>query len=178
MVVSNQLFEWSMDMKSMRYTLLATALGLVSLSTQATTDKHTVAVEQISSAAAVSLAQEAVSQCAVESYKVSATVVDLSGNVLAQIRADGAGVHTLDSSRKKAFTSASLKQPTGDLMKLISDKPILQPLQNMDDNLLLLAGGLPIKVNDQLIGAIGVGGAPGGNLDADCAQKAMDKIFK
>ena len=100
-------------------------------------------------------------KCELDGYKVTATVVDLSGNVLAQLRSDGAGVHTLESSRKKAFTVASMKQPSGNLMNLIADKPILQPLQNMDDSLLFLAGGVPVQINNAIVGAIGVGGIGG-----------------
>lgn len=145
--------------------------------TAAENNAKTISISQISSQAAFDLAKEAVQQCQLKGYKVSATVVDVTGNVIAQLRDNNAGKHTLDSSRKKAFTSASLKQPTGNLMKLIADKPILQPLQNMDQDLLLLEGGLAIKTGDIVIGAIGVGGAPGGHLDAQCAQLAIDKIL-
>jgi uncharacterized protein GlcG (DUF336 family) len=41
---------------------------------------------------------------------------------------------------------------------------------------LLLGGGVPIKVGNEVIGAVGVGGPPGGNLDEQCAMVALDKI--
>lgn len=166
-------------MKNIKLGLLTASLGLLStsFSTLAANSSHTVSVKQISSQSAFNLASQAVNQCQAKGYKVSATVVDLSGNVLAQLRADGAGVHTLDSSRQKAFTVASMKQPSGNLMKLIADKPILQPLQNMDDNLLMLAGGVPVELGGKLIGAIGVGGAPGGHLDVECANAAIKQVF-
>jgi uncharacterized protein GlcG (DUF336 family) len=41
---------------------------------------------------------------------------------------------------------------------------------------LVLAGGVPIKVGKDTIGAIGVAGAPGGNLDEACANKAIEKV--
>ncbi|MGR5360511.1 GlcG/HbpS family heme-binding protein [Vibrio mediterranei] len=166
-------------MKTTKRTTLAATLGFFSLSfNAAAADKaQTISVNQISSKSAFALAQEAVNQCEADGYKVSATVVDLSGNVIAQLRSDGAGIHTLDSSRKKAFTVASMKQPSGNLMKLIADKPIMQPLQNMDDNLLFLAGGIPVQLDNVIIGAIGVGGAPGGHLDVVCAENAIKKFF-
>ncbi|MGR5457320.1 heme-binding protein, partial [Vibrio alfacsensis] len=43
--------------------------------------------------------------------------------------------------------------------------------------LLFLAGGVPVQVNSAMIGAIGVGGAPGGHLDVACAEKAIKKFF-
>jgi uncharacterized protein GlcG (DUF336 family) len=44
------------------------------------------------------------------------------------------------------------------------------------DRVLLLGGGLPIQAGNEVIGAIGVGGAPGGNLDEACAQARIDRI--
>jgi uncharacterized protein GlcG (DUF336 family) len=166
-------------MKITKLSLVAVSLGLISISfnVAAVNKDHTVSVTQIASKSAFALAHEAVNQCETKGYKVTATVVDLTGNVLAQLRSDGAGIHTLDSSRKKAFTVASMKRPSGNLMKLITDKPILQPLQYMDNNLLFLAGGVPIKLGNDVIGAIGVGGAPGGHLDTECANAALKKIF-
>ncbi|WP_299732994.1 heme-binding protein [uncultured Endozoicomonas sp.] len=166
-------------MKKIKMTALAATLGLMSISFNASAaDKNqTVSVTEIASAIAFQLAQGAVKQCTAQGYKVSATVVDMSGNVLAQLRENGAGIHTLDSSRKKAFTVVSMKRPSGDLMKLVADKPIMQPLQNMDENLLFLTGGIPVTLNDVQIGAIGVGGAPGGHLDVACAEEAIKAVF-
>lgn len=166
-------------MKNIKLTLLTASMSFLALSGNAlaANQHHTVSVTQISSKSAFLLAQDAVNQCEAKGYKVSATVVDVSGQVLAQLRSDGAGIHTLDSSRKKAFTVASMKQPSGNLMKLVAEKPIMQPLQNMDDNLLFLAGGVPLQLNETFIGAIGVGGAPGGHLDVECAEAAIKKVF-
>lgn len=165
-------------MKTIKIASIAATLGFSALSFNASAaDNKAVSVTQISSQFAFELAQEAVNQCSAEGYKVSATVVDLSGNVIAQLRADGAGIHTLDSSRKKAFTVISMKQPSGNLMKTIAEKPILQPLQYMDENLLFLAGGVPVELNKAMIGAVGVGGAPGGHLDVACAEAALKKLL-
>lgn len=166
-------------MKQLRIkiTLLAITAALSSSLAFAAEQRTTVTVTQLSSNTAFQLAKKAVEQCQIKGYQVTTTVVDTSGNVIAQLRADGAGTHTLESSRKKAFTAVSMKQPTEKLMKLIAEKPILQPLRDMDDNLLLLAGGLPIKIKQQVVGAIGVGGAPGGHLDVQCAEAAIKEIL-
>lgn len=159
--------------------LILSGLMAATFSTSAATENQnkTISVTQISSHTAFELAKETVLQCEAKGYRVTATVVDVTGNVIAQLRSDLAGRHTLESSRQKAFTAVSLKQPTADLMKTIADKPILQPLKDMDDNLLLLAGGLPLSVNDTIIGGIGVGGAPGGHLDQQCAEAAIAKVL-
>ncbi|WP_290701906.1 heme-binding protein [Amphritea sp.] len=123
------------------------------------------------------LASAALTQCATDGYNVSVSVVDASGITRVQIRADNAGPHTLESSRKKAYTSASMGRPTADFADLIKKMPEVAGLRDMDPNILILGGGLPIKVAGQKIGGIGVGGAPGGHLDQACAQAAIDKVL-
>lgn len=129
-------------------------------------------------ATAQALANEAVDSCAASGYNVSVAVVDASGVTRAHIRADNAGPHTLESSRKKAYTSASMGRPTADLAGLIKKMPEAAGLQFMDPNILILGGGLPLKIKGEKLGGIGVGGAPGGHLDQACAQAAIDKVLK
>lgn len=125
---------------------------------------------------AATAAKAAVDQCAKDGYRVSAAVVDRAGVLRAFPRADGAGPHTVESSEKKAYTAASMRGPTGNVAELIAKTPTLQGLQHMNDKILFLAGGLPIEIAGEVIGGIGVGGAPGGHLDAACAQAGLDSI--
>lgn len=127
-------------------------------------------------ALATKAAHAAVDKCLADGYRVSVTVVDPGGNIRAVLRQDGAGPHTIDSSRKKAYTSASMKEPTAKLAELVAKMPAVQGLQHMNDHMLLLGGGLPIKIDGQLVGGIGVGGAPGGHLDTACAQAGLSSI--
>lgn len=127
-------------------------------------------------AMATKAAHATVDKCLADGYRVSVTVVDQGGNIRAVLRQDGTGPHTLESSRKKAYTSASMKQPTAKLAGLIAKMPALQGLQHMNEHMLMLAGGVPIKFGDVTVGGIGVGGAPGGHLDAACAQAGLDSI--
>jgi uncharacterized protein GlcG (DUF336 family) len=91
-------------------------------------------------------------------------------------RADGAGPHTVDSSRKKAYTAASLLRPTTELAELVNKVPTLQALREMNDQVLLLGGGLPIEIGGEIVGGIGVGGAPGAHIDDVCAQAGLETI--
>ena len=125
---------------------------------------------------ATKAAHATVDKCLADGYRVSVTVVDQGGNIRAVLRQDGAGPHTLESSRKKAYTSASMKQPTAKLAGLVAKMPALQGLQHMNEHILLLAGGLPIEIDGAVVGGIGVGGAPGGHLDAACAQAGLTSI--
>ena len=121
------------------------------------------------------LASAAVAACTANGYAVAATVVDRAGTVRAVQRADNAGPHTLASSLQKAFTSASAKNTTLAMMEGAQKNPAAANLVYLP-GFLLLGGGVPVKVGNEVIGAVGVGGAPGGHLDEQCALAALDKV--
>ncbi len=121
-------------------------------------------------------ASAALDKCAQDGYRVSVAVVDRAGTLRSFMRADAAGPHTVESSRKKAYTAASMRGLTANVAELIAKTPAVQGLQHMNDNILFLAGGLPIEIAGEVVGGIGVGGAPGGHLDAACAQAGLDSI--
>jgi uncharacterized protein GlcG (DUF336 family) len=120
--------------------------------------------------------QASLDACDKGGYRVSVSVVDRAGVLRAMARADGAGPHTVDSSRKKAYTAASLRRPTTELAELINKVPTMQALREMNDQVLMLGGGLPIEIRGEVVGGIGVGGAPGADLDDACAQAGLDAI--
>lgn len=128
----------------------------------------------------VETAQQAVSaamaRCRNDGYRVSAAVVDNAGLLKAQVRDDGAGPHTLDSSRRKAYTAASLRESTGRLAELVAQRPAIHSLRHMNASILLLGGGFPVKLDGQVVGGIGVGGAPGDKLDEACARAGLEAI--
>ncbi len=121
-------------------------------------------------------ANAAMTKCIADGYKVSVAIVARSGSTKILIRGDGAGPHTVGSSTGKAFTSASMGRASAALAKLIADKPFLAGLRDMDKRLVILGGGLPIKLSGKLVGGIGVGGAPGGHLDEACAKAGIAAI--
>ena len=129
----------------------------------------------ISLALAGQIAAEAVNACAANGYAVAATVVDRAGTVRAVMRADNAGPHTLGSAERKAWTSASAKNNTQAMMEGAQKNPAAANLVHLP-GFLLLGGGVPVKVGNDTIGAIGVGGAPGGHLDEQCAVAAIAKV--
>ena len=118
----------------------------------------------------------AMESCKKDGYRVSASVVDRAGVLRNMVRADGAGPHTVESSRKKAYTAASLRRPTTELAELIAKVPALQGLRDMNENILMLGGGLPVEIAGEVVGGIGVGGAPGAHLDEACARAGLDAI--
>lgn len=99
-------------------------------------------------------------------------MVDRAGTPLVMKRMDNAGPHTVDASRMKAFTALTTKTASENVMKNAQANAGAANLRDIP-GFLLLAGGVPVKLGNEVIGAIGVGGAPGGNLDQQCALDAL-----
>jgi uncharacterized protein GlcG (DUF336 family) len=121
-------------------------------------------------------ANAALTKCEEEGYRVSVAVVDRGGNVKVLLRGDGAGPHTQDSSTRKAYTASSIRRSTQELAELITKVPHLQALRDMSEQILILGGGLPIILANEVVGGIGVGGAPGTHLDEGCARAGLISI--
>ena len=154
---------------------LLIALAASALVTAPSFAKDTVQQTSLATTLAVDIAQAAVSACTGDGYNVSAAVTDRSGVLLALVRSENAGAHTASASTQKAFTSASSRNPTSAMAENVAKNPGAAGLADIP-GFLVLAGGVPIKVGKDTIGAIGVAGAPGGNLDEVCANKAIEKV--
>jgi uncharacterized protein GlcG (DUF336 family) len=163
-----------MENNTMRNAIQISALALSLVAAAA--NAQSVRIEKnMSLELANQIATASVAACAANGYAVAATVVDRAGTVRAVQRADNAGPHTLGASQQKAFTSASAKNTTLAMMEGAQKNPAAANLVNIP-GYLLLGGGVPVKVGNEVIGAVGIGGAPGGHLDEQCAMAALDKV--
>ena len=158
--------------KRVSVTILAAGLALIACTAgaQAVRSEKNISLDH-----AIQIAAGAVTACAANGYAVAATVVDRAGIVRAIQRADNAGPHTLATSQQKAWTSASAKNTTLAMMEGAQKNPAAANLVYLP-GFLLLGGGVPVKVGNDTIGAVGVGGAPGGHLDEQCAVASLDKV--
>ena len=133
----------------------------------------------LSLALANEAALEAVAACHRNGYAVTATVVDPSGLIKTVLKGDKTQPHTLDTARGKAYTIVTLGPIFGEtLTGALTDRLLSNPKSIQLAHIpgvILLAGGVLIKAGDEVVGAIGVGGAPGGHLDEQCAMVALDK---
>ena len=164
-----------MVQRSSRVALLA-AVGVAGLAVASPAPAQEVTTtRQLSLALASEAAQAALAACTQQGYRVSVAVYDRSGLLRAYLRGDGASPHTYDSSTRKAFTSASFGATTAELGKRIAENPGSAALANVP-GVLALAGGVPVKVGNEVIGAVGVGGAPGGDKDEACSNAGIAKI--
>jgi uncharacterized protein GlcG (DUF336 family) len=134
-----------------------------------------VTTHRISADLANQAVAAAVAKCESQGYAETAALVDADGVQQAALRGDRAGAHTLDSAFAKAYTSASFKTDTTALVERSKTVPVLANLFKLP-HLLLLGGGIIIKIGDEVVGAIGAAGAPGGDLDDACAHAGLDKI--
>jgi uncharacterized protein GlcG (DUF336 family) len=125
-------------------------------------------------ALAVEAAQTAIATCKGQGYNVAAIVTNRDGTPMVLIVGDGSGKLSPEIARRKAYTSASLRVSTMDFNKRVAGGGFNPSV--FDPQLVTAAGGLPIKVGNDTIAAIGVSGAPGGDKDEACAQSGLDKI--
>jgi uncharacterized protein GlcG (DUF336 family) len=121
---------------------------------------------------ATDLAKEAINECRNKGYQVSAVVVDRNGLVRVAMRDDLAPRFTLQISEEKANLAVMAGTSSGDFRNRRDD---IRREMNHIDGIIVMEGGLEIIAGGNRLGAIGVSGAPGGDIDQACAQKALDK---
>lgn len=166
----------------------ALATSMLSVTAWASTSQNTQIKPNVSNSGASvvtipvltgEMAQNIVIAAALEAKKnqwmVSVTVVDASGQTLAVLRDHRAGVHTIRASYKKAYTANSQKRETAVIAKGIADGSIPADLRYLDENILILDGGVPIYIDGVVVGGIGVGGAHG-SQDVQVAKAGLKAI--
>ncbi|MEO7013820.1 MAG: heme-binding protein [Dokdonella sp.] len=160
-------------------------IGVVALAVTASTATSAVAAPpagrvlqqpNISLALANDLINATLAACHADGRSAVAVVVDRGGNVVALQRDDNVGPHNTEAAQRKAFTALSTKTPTRLLATNARTNPDSQNL-NTIDALLLIGGGVPLRVGQDVIGAIGVGGSGGAEQDEGCALKAIAKVL-
>ena len=129
---------------------------------------------------ALEAATEAVRWCAQNGHLVTATVVDTDGVPQVALRGDGATIHTSESSFEKAFTVVTLGpifdfDTSGKFFDLVKTNQYAPRLALMR-NIMALPGAVAFKSRGVIVGALGVGGAPGGDKDEVCAQAGVAKV--
>ena len=116
------------------------------------------------------IAQAALAKCRADGYKVSVTVVDHANMLKAFLRDDGSNNVTVEVGRMKTNFVMAYGRASAPPANAVPGQmpPVAGTIYAM--------GGVPIKVGDQLIGAVSVSGAPGGEKDAACANAGLAKV--
>ncbi|MFJ8075597.1 heme-binding protein [Streptomyces sp. NPDC096176] len=119
--------------------------------------------------AATKAAQAALDAAEKENQRVTVAVVDRNGTTVVTLRGDGAGPQSYESAEKKAYTAVSWNAPTSELVKRLEQAPNLKDIPGT----LFLGGGAPVQVKGAPIAAVGVAGAPSGELDEKFAKAGV-----
>ena len=123
---------------------------------------------------AIEAARVAIETCAADgSQKIAVSVVDSAGVLKLLLAADGASPRGVTSSTNKAVTALNFKTATSQLGEQAKTDKVLADKIAADTALNARPGGVLLKVGDEIIGAIGVGG---GKTDEPCALKGIEKI--
>jgi uncharacterized protein GlcG (DUF336 family) len=118
--------------------------------------------------AAKVIATIAVETCQAKGYRVSAMIVNRDGDTIVPLRGDGSP-HTVENSRRKAYTANTFRVDTAVYAKRLNDGDPVVRQQVTLRGVIAIAGGLPIKAGDDVIGGAAISGSPGGN-DEVCVQ--------
>jgi glc operon protein GlcG len=134
-------------------------------------DALTRDIKIISSAGARALADACIAWAERNKLVVAMAVLDWGGNVIDSHAMEGAAANAIDTALLKAKSALRWRRPTSETNKLVRSGENLAPTF-MDD--FPQPGALPIVLNGQVIGAMGVSSADG----EKCAQAAIDAVFK
>lgn len=153
----------------------AVILTMAALAGQAEAQKGSDFVEKkhMAMELARDIAEGAVQACRERGFQVSAVVLDHSGDTQALLRDAYAPRMTMEIAKEKA--GAVILSGTASAALDESRAEITAELDHLDE-VLTLAGALPIETQGSLVGAVGVSGAPGGDIDAECAQAGLDTV--
>lgn len=127
-------------------------------------------------ATANKLLNATLASCHAQGRTSVAAVVDRGGNLVAVQRDDNVGPHNTLAAQRKAYTALSTKTPTRLLAERARNTPDAENLNTLDE-LLLLGGGMPLLVEGEVIGAIGVAGSGGAASDEACAVSAIETVL-
>jgi uncharacterized protein GlcG (DUF336 family) len=133
--------------------------------------QYTITKKFITQELAAALIQKAIDHAKSINLSISVAIVDMVGNLVAFVRMDNANLISIGSSQGKAFTAAKSTLSTkafADFLK--ANQADIASLKN--ENLVPIAGGLPIIYKGEIIGGIGIGGGSG-EQDETCAKIAL-----
>ena len=155
--------------------MLRPLIGMIAVSAMALpAQAQLLTHKDLSLAIAMTIAQTAMEKCTAEGYGVSVVVVDRAGDTIVALRGDKAGPHTMENARRKAYTARTFRIPTSEYAeKYATNDPVVRQQVTLP-NIIAIAGGLQVKVGDEVIGGAGVSGTPG--VDEPCVQAGLDKV--
>ena len=124
---------------------------------------------------ALKVSKAALESCRKAGFQVTVSVVDSAGVVQVMLRDQLAGFSTPEGATRKARTAINFRTNTSALAESIASNPEAGEIRNLP-GILVLAGGVIIQAEGSMVGAVGVAGAPGGEMDEKCANAGVEAI--
>jgi len=156
----------------MTRTLLAITLAGFAAGTAAQDLPVVVKIPRLTVEASKQIAQGAMDACRKQGIQIGVTVVDRSGDAMIFMRDTLAPRITIEISRQKAFTAVNFNAPLSSMENRFT-KPFSV---GKVDGLVFSAGGVPIEAAGNIVGAVGVSGAPSSEQDEACAREGIKRI--
>lgn len=122
---------------------------------------------------ALTIAQGALEDCKARGYATSVVVVDRDGVTMVVLRGDGAGPHTVENARRKAYTALTFKATSEDFAKAMENNPVRRQQATLP-GVIGIPGGVPVKVGNDTIAGVGLSGSPG--VDEPCVRAGLAKV--
>ena len=123
---------------------------------------------------AKTIAEASLAACREKGYHTTVAVVDRAGQLLVMLRDEQSSPQTVEMARRKAYTARMFRSTTADFQKRTTENPAYAGQRNLTD-ILALSGGVPIKVGDDTVGAVGSAGSTLEQDDA-CAKAGIAKV--
>ena len=149
--------------------------ALLAVMTASLQAQGVVMQRNISLPMAKSIAEATLAMCKGKGFNTAAAVVDRAGEVLVLMRDEQATPQVGEMARRKAYTARMFRVPTSEFQKRTADGAAGNAAQRDLADILALSGGMPIKVGEDTIGAVG---SAGSNLEMDeaCAKAGIDHV--
>lgn len=132
----------------------------------------TVNIKRLSFDTALRIGKAAIEKCRKEGVQITVTVVDRGGHVQVVLRDTLAMDVSISISKKKAYTAMEFNSPTSAMENRFTGVYNVPKV----DELVISAGGIPINIAGNIMGGIGVSGAPSGMTDEACAQAGLAAV--
>jgi len=148
-------------------------LCILPLSSVADEESPVVELKRLKMETALTVAKSTVDACRKEGYQVAVTVVDRTGQAQIILRDTFAPHFAVKVSEQKAYTASSFNSATSQLTKRFTSP--FSPAKL--DGIITSGGGVPITAAGSLLGAVGVSGAPSGEIDEKCAKAGINAVI-
>ena len=123
---------------------------------------------------ALSIAEAAIAECEKAGNSVSVAVVDRAGRLRAFLQGDKAAPHNIELAQRKAYTARTFSRSSAEWAERTGPTSELAGQRQLE-HVIALRGGIPIKVGEETIGAVGVSGSSSQGDEA-CAMAGVAKV--